>query len=332
MGTAGTNNNRSSYNSQQRQQSTSTQVATTPLDYTALAWGEFTADDMITVRETVGKDCNESQFKLFLGIAKAAGANPLTGEIHPSVMGGKLTVQYGIDLYVRKAKEAPGYDGYETQMIHEKDEFEAEQVEDGEGRQYMKVVKHKILGFPRGNIVGGYFTVYKKGLAPFTVLMDAAEVEHYKRSEKGMQKTMWTNFFADMFKKQMGKRAFKAVFGLQFPDDGEEVPASAGTMSESYQRPEPMDITPEEEQEQYNGPEPEIVDPGGSNQQPEHDDTEEIRKQMFAKFLQLGIKTETRIQDYLDSKELKINKGSRSSYLDVIEALDQDIADQNMEI
>lgn len=209
--------------------------------YQGLAFGDLTEQDIITIRETVGKDCNESQFKLFMAISKSAGANPILNEIYPAVRGGQLTVQFGIDFYVRKAKETEGYLGYDVQLVHENDAFKMHQEKDEDGRYFIVIDEHS-FGFPRGRVIGGYAFAYKEGLKPFSVIMEVDEVEHYKKSNIGMQKSMWNNNFNDMFKKHMTRRALKAAFGLNF-DDGQ---AQTDEIN-NYEPRQRVDITPNQE-------------------------------------------------------------------------------------
>ncbi|MDN4525355.1 RecT family recombinase [Fictibacillus fluitans] len=204
----------------------------------SLVYGDLTEQDVVTVRETIGKDCNESQFKLFMSICKSSGANPILNEIYPAVRGGQLTVQFGIDFYVRKAKEHESYLGYDVQLVHENDEFKMHQEKGDDGRYFMVIDDHS-FGFPRGRVVGGYAIAYREGLKPFTVIMETDEVEHYKKSNIGMQKTMWTNNFNDMFKKHMTRRALKGAFDLKFEEDGVQAETAP-----SYEPGQRKDITP----------------------------------------------------------------------------------------
>jgi recombination protein RecT len=256
-----------------------------------MPFGELTEQDIVTVRETIAKDCNESQFRLFMGIAKSSGANPLLQEIHPSVFQGKLTVQFGIDFHVRKAKETEGYQGYDVQLVHDNDTFKMHQERAEDGRYYAVIDEHS-WGFPRGKVVGGYAIAYKEGYAPFTVVMDVEEVEHFKRSDIGMQKRMWTNFFNDMFKKHMTRRALKAAFGLRF-DDVEP----ADSAPEPYEPQPRRDITSE------------VKVTERKNQQPPPDDDEETKQQkqmqqaraeMKKKFEQLGIADPAEMAAYIE--------------------------------
>ncbi len=275
--------------------------------YQGMEFGELTPQDIVTVRETIGKDCNESQFKLFMSIAKNAGANPILNEIYPAVRGGQLTVQFGIDFYVRKAIETEGYQGYDVQLVHENDEFKMHQEKDEDGRYYMVIDEHS-FGFPRGKVIGGYAFAYKDGMKPFSVIMEVDEVEHFKRSNIGMQKTMWTNFFNDMFKKHMVRRALKAAFNLNFDD--EEISDSKGSDGiPEYQPQQRKDITPQ--QEVIDQPKQTI------NQDPQ---LEAAKAEMQEKFKRLGITGKKAKQDYI--KEHAPNIGEHPTYQELIGLLD----------
>lgn len=247
----------------------------------------FNPEDIQTIRETIAKDCNESQFKLFMAIAQNANANPILNEIFPSVFGGKLTVQFGIDFYVRKAKEAEGFLGYDVQLVHENDEIKMHQERDEDGRYYIVIDDHS-FGFPRGKVIAGYAIAYKEGFKPFSVIMEVDEVEHYKRSNIGMQKTMWTNNFNDMFKKHMVRRALKAAFGLNF-DDG-QVENQADNGIPEYQPLPRTDVTPSQK----------IIDAPKQPEQPQEDPQITAAKaDMKAKFKKIGITTKKAMQDYI---------------------------------
>jgi len=256
--------------------------------YQSFAFGELTETDVVTIRETIGKDCNESQFKLFMSIAKAAGANPVMNEIYPTVRQNQLTVQFGVDYFVRKAKETEGYQGYDVQLVHENDDFKMHQEKDEDGRYYVVIDEHS-WGFPRGKVIGGYAIAYKTGFKPFTVVMEVEEVEHFRRSNIGMQKTMWTNYFNDMFKKHMTRRALKAAFNLNF-DDEEQIENKGGVTVEDYKERERKDITPTQE----------VIDTSKQEEPKKLTPTEKARAEMNAKFKKLGIVGKDAIAAYIE--------------------------------
>lgn len=270
-----------------------------------LPFGELTEDDIVTVRETIAKDCNDTQFRLFMGIAKASGANPILQEIHPSVFQGKLTVQFGIDFHVRKAKETEGYLGYDVQLVHENDSFKMHQEKAEDGR-YFAVIDEHSWGFPRGKVIGGYALAYKEGFAPFTVVMDVEEVDHLRKSNIGMQKTMWTNYFNDMLKKHMVKRVLKAAYGLRF-DDMEPTESV-----EPYEPPQRKDITAEVDAA-TSGSDPfkgameygQKKFAGSSSENDGTDETEAINKakaDMVSKFKVLGISGKAKREEYINER------------------------------
>jgi recombination protein RecT len=276
--------------------------------YQGLAYGELTVQDITTVRATIAKDCNEEQFKLFMSIAKASGANPIMNEIYPTVRQGQLTVQFGIDFFVRKAKESDGYQGYDVQLVHENDEFQMHQEKDEDGRYYVVIDKHS-WGFPRGRVVGGYAIAYREGYKPFTVVMEVEEVEHFKRSNIGMQKTMWTNYFNDMFKKHMVRRALKAAFELNFEDE-EVVNGGDGIPEYQTQR---KDVTPQ----------PDVIDAPETNEDGEGTKIKKIRAEISAKFKTLGISKEEQ-KAYME-QHVPNFQGTLSDYVGLSELLDMHI-------
>ncbi|MDF9844184.1 MULTISPECIES: recombinase RecT [unclassified Paenibacillus] len=292
--------------------------------YESYLFGGLTSDDIKTVHETIAKDCTEAQFKLFMGVAKAADANPLIGEIHPTVYQGKLTWQFAVDYHVRKAKEMDGYRGYDVQIVHANDDFQYHQERAEDGRYYIAIDKH-IGGFPTGAPIGGYAIAYKEGFMPFTVLMDVEEVDHFKKSAIGMQKTMWTNNFKDMFKKHMVKRAMKAAFGLRFDDNDGAEPTPG------YDPYERADVTPT-----TSATDPEVINPGGTGTDSsgdsgptEADRLKQARTDMKLKFQQLGITSNEEMAAYIEKKaKPKGDKPTLKELTGLLKIMDLDIAEK----
>lgn len=286
--------------------------------YQGMTFGELTPQDVTTIRETIGKDCNESQFKLFMSIAKASGANPVMNEIYPAVRAGQLTVQFGVDFFVRKSKESDGYLGYDVQTVHENDKFQMHQEQAEDGRYYAVIDEHS-WGFPRGRVIGGYALAYREGFKPFTVVMEVDEVEHFKKSNIGMQKTMWTNYFNDMFKKHMVRRALKAAFDLNFDDD-QPVEQTANNIPEY--RLAPKDITPKQE----------VIDQP-QQQQEQNSESDYLRDEINAKFKQLGITSNKAASEWLQKHAPNVNPktATNAEMVGLIELLDMNIEMMNVQ-
>jgi recombination protein RecT len=276
--------------------------------YQSTVFGDLTPEDVKTVHETIATGTNESQFRLFMGIAKASGANPLLGEIHASVFQGKLTTQFGVDFYVRKAKETEGYRGYDVQLVHDNDSFKMHQARAEDGRYYIMIDEHS-FGFPRGKVIGGYAFAYREGFEPFSIIMDIAEVEHYQRSQIGMQKRMWTDQLPDMFKKHMVKRVLKAAFGLTFENEERDAIQSTPSVDnvDSYQR---QDITPPDApQAPQSGEKGKTVGNVKNvqdaviteSQEPTQAEKDAVKRMIGKNFDMLGISEATDIQAYIAS-------------------------------
>lgn len=283
--------------------------------YQGMVFGELNPQDITTIRETIGKDCNEPQFKLFMSIAKSSGANPLLNEIYPAVRGGQLTIQFGYDFYVRKAKESDGYLGYDVQLVHENDEVKVSRKTDEQGRSFMVVSDHNMT-FPRGKVIAAYAIAFREEVTPFTVFMERDEVLHFEKSNIGMQKTMWSNYFGDMFKKHVLRRALKGQFGLEFDDQ-----------TVSRDAPEPprvrKDITPNQN----------VIESKTEQTEPEASPADDIRAEINNKFKQLGITTKEQVGEYLqkNAPQLDPATASEAELVGLIELLDMNIDMQSVQ-
>lgn len=293
--------------------------------YQGLSFGELRPQDITTIRETIAKDCNESQFNLFMSVAKSSGANPLLNEIYPTVRQGQLTIQFGYDFYIRKAKESDGYLGYDVQLVHENDEVIVERKTDPDGRSYMVIKDHKIT-FPRGKVIAAYAIAFREGVTPFTVFMEVEEVEHLRKSNIGMQKTMWNNYFGDMFKKHVLKRALKGQFGLEFDDQTID-------QDNSYEPRQRKDITPSQNVIEVSEHEEPQSEPEQSENEPVEDEETQIKKaraEMKKKFKQLGITDKEEMTKYIQEHcEIKGDKPTLAELKGLLKIMDMHIEEMN---
>ena len=175
--------------------------------------GEFTRAEVATLQSTIAQGTTREQFNLFMQTCVNSGLNPFMNHIYPIVYGGKMTLQVSVEGVLHLARQNPEFEGVESQLVCEKDEFKVERI-DGE----MKITSHS-FGFPRGRVVGAYAIARRKGKKDVVILMEASEVEHLT---KGRNKHMWTTYYNDMFRKHVMKRAVKEQFGIEL---GEEAPA-----------------------------------------------------------------------------------------------------------
>lgn len=204
--------------------------------------GNWTQEDLQTMKETLTVNASDSQFQLFLRTAHASGLNPFLNHIYGIVYQGKMSLQIGIEGISYLAKQHKDYEGWDAQTVCANDEFKARRVKDEHGRDNWEITTHEI-GFPRGNIIGCYAIAYRKDFRPFTVLIDWEEVEHFQKSSIPNQQTMWKKYTADMFKKHCGKRALKGQFGIDINEDDVVNSEPSINNMDSYNR---VDVTPTE--------------------------------------------------------------------------------------
>ncbi len=293
-----------------------------PKNQTAIqAIGGFSAEDVQIMHQMFGADLTPEQFRFFVRAADAMGLNPFYGHCNPVVYKGKLSIQIQVEGYVYKGRQVEGYQGHDVQLVHENDEFKARKIKDENGRDVWEIVTHEV-GFPRGKIIGGYAIAYREGFRPFVVLMDVEEVEHMK---KGFNAHMWSGgFFPDMFKKHMLKRAYKGQFGIDLNDDDFERMQAGGIDSITSYQPERKDIT-----EEVNAAAAEQQEP--PKQDPEAADAkyDELRKQMNAKFKELGISGKEAKAAYIAEKGVvKGETPTLQELTKLIKLMDIDIANR----
>lgn len=201
------------------------------------AIGEFSPADIETMRHTLAKDANPEQFALFIRTAAASGLNPFLNHIYCIVYGGKLSIQISVEGIVYLAKRVEGYQGIDTQLVHDNDVFKARKTKDEDGRDVWEIVDHEIQ-FPRGKVIGCYSIAYRAGFRPVTEFMEVDEVQHHLT---GNNSGNWKKYFNDFFKKTVTKRAAKRQFGIEVSED--EAPANGPELPQ--QQGERRDITPD---------------------------------------------------------------------------------------
>lgn len=196
--------------------------------------GNFTQNELDTLKQTIAKGTSDEQFSLFVQTCVNSGLNPFLQHIHCIVYNGKdgpvMSIQVAVEGILYLARKTDGYKGVDSQLVHENDEFKFNASK--------KEIIHEI-GFPRGKVIGGYAVAKREGFDDVIVLMEASEVEHMK---KGRNSSMWNQWFSDMFKKHIIKRAAKLQYGIEIAED-EPVTNSASDEVENY-RGERVDITP----------------------------------------------------------------------------------------
>ncbi|SPT95585.1 Recombinational DNA repair protein (RecE pathway) [Lysinibacillus capsici] len=255
------------------------------------------------IRNSIAPTANDQEFLLFAHKAASYGLDPFKNEIFFIKYGSQARIQFAAEAYLSKAREQEGFIPPDTQMVHENDEFK---IAMNKETKQMEVVQHEI-GFPRGKIIGAYSVAYREGYPPVTVIMDIDEVAHMFT---GQNKDNWNKWTSDMFGKHVQQRALKKQYGLSF----EDVTISQNDVPQPTTQTR-RDITPT--QEQIEAP----------IEQPVLTRSEELLKEVKAKFKQLGITTKKAMQEYLDKNAPGIDPttATESELVGLIELLNMNI-------
>ncbi|OIK13561.1 RecT protein [Bacillus sp. MUM 116] len=272
--------------------------------------GTFSQAELDTLKQTIAKGTTNEQFALFVQTCANSRLNPFLNHIHCIVYNGKegatMSLQIAVEGILYLARKTDGYKGIECQLIHENDEFKFDAKS--------KEVDHQI-GFPRGNVIGGYAIAKREGFDDVVVLMESNEVDHMLKGRNGH---MWRDWFNDMFKKHIMKRAAKLQYGIEIAED-ETVSSGPSVDNIPEYKPQPRkDITPNQD----------VID--APPQQPKQDDEaaklKAARSEVSKKFKKLGIVKEDQTE-YVE-KHVPGFKGTLSDFIGLSQLLDLNIEAQ----
>lgn len=254
------------------------------------AIGNFSAEDLKTIKETIARGATDPQFNLFVRTAAAAGLNPFLNQIYCIVYNGKngpqMSIQISVEGIVSLGKKHPEYKGFIAAEVKENDEFKAN-YQKGE-------VEHEITTMQRGQTVGAYCIAYREGAPNVLVIVTKDQVEHHL---KGRNPDMWRDYFDDMITKHAIKRAFKRQYGVEISEDNH--PAQNSVENIPAYEPTRKDIT-QEVGAAATSHEPKLEQ--SKQQEPETEDEKiiELRDEMKKKFVKLGITGREEMESYLD--------------------------------
>jgi recombination protein RecT len=277
------------------------------------AIGEFTKEDLQTLKETLAVGTTDAQFNLFIRTAVASGLNPFLNHIFAIVYQGKMSLQISVEGITYLAKKVEGYEGIDPQVVCENDVFRAYRDKNSEW-----IIDQHEVTFPRGKIIAAYAIAYRNGFKPFTVLIDISEVEHFFTSSIPAQATMWKKYTADMFKKYVSKRAAKGQFGIDVSEDD----APISSLDQGYE-PQRRDITQEAQEAAQER----------KHQEPDAEDditkTKKARAEMKKKFALLGITDPAKMQSYItDNSKIDGDKPTLTELQGLLKTMDMHIAEK----
>jgi recombination protein RecT len=298
--------------------------------------GNWTNEDIQTMKETLAVGTNDSQFQLFLRTAHASGLNPFLNHIYAITYQGKMSLQIGIEGIAYLAKQKEGFQGYDAQVVYEHETFKATREKDGTWN-----IVHEMDGFgpSEPKILGAYAIAYREGFKPYTVIMSFAEVEHFQKSNIPNQQTMWKRYTADMFKKHVLKRALKGQFGIDINEDDAINSDPSVNNVEPYQRkditeevtetPAQRSTTPAQtrnEQPKANAPQTQQDAP-----QAAQDSLEGFRELLSQKFQELGLNQEQSVE-FIKANVPNLKQGQKLTVPQIkalIKVIDMEIEQRN---
>lgn len=128
----------------------------------------WTPEQRDLVKRTVAKDATDDELAMFLHVAATTGLDPLQKQIHFTKMGGRIAFIADVNgLQARAAREAD-YEGIDHAVVYEKDDFLFDQ-------KAGEVLKHVNNPFLKGDPVGAWAIVHRKGMRPFVSCVRFAE-------------------------------------------------------------------------------------------------------------------------------------------------------------
>lgn len=240
----------------------------------------FSQTELDTLKQTIARGTTNEQFALFVQTCANSGLNPFLNHIHCIVYdsqknGPTMSLQIAVEGILYLARKTEGYKGIDCQLIHENDEFKF--------NAKTKEIDHEI-GFPRGKVIGGYAVAKRDGFEDLVVLMETNEVEHMLKGRNGH---MWKDWFNDMFKKHIMKRAAKLQYGIEIAEEDNQVGSVSDNIPE-YKPQERRDVTPQQA----------VIDAPTKPQKPEPTPEDKVRSDIKKKLKKLGIVTKEAIADY----------------------------------
>lgn len=244
----------------------------------------WTQEQIELIKRTVAKGTTNDELKMFMYIAQKYDLDPFVKEIW-CIKRAKKRPDGGYDYanapaiimtsrdgYLKVAQRTPEYEGLNSGVVREGDEFEFLASEG--------TVKHR-FGTKRGKILGAWAIAYRKGRKPVACFVDFNEYNDPSSAT-------WQKYPSAMIQKVAEAFVLKRQFGIsglvtreEMSMDAEEAPAAipSTTATVPDEEPEPVieadfKLAPEPE------PEPQAAEEAPPMREPGEDDDEERQEPM----------------------------------------------------
>lgn len=156
----------------------------------------YTPEEIETIKNTVAKGANDSELAMFLHICKTYGLDPFLKEIYYSAQ--MKTMITSRDGYLKAAQRDPLFDGIQSMAVCENDEFGIDAANN--------TVTHTFAKGDRGQVIGAWAMVFKKGMRPVIAYADYNE---YNKNNP-----IWKTYKSAMCCKVAEVFALKRQFGI----------------------------------------------------------------------------------------------------------------------
>lgn len=184
--------------------SKNTSLATTQPAAALVNWND--KETQMQIREAYGKNLNEGEWKLFMGLGMATGLNPFLREIWAVKYGSNpASVFVGRDGYRRSAQAHQEYEYHYAMAVYANDDFS---IKSG-------VVEHDFNPADRGELVGAYCIVKRKSASREAITW--VSLSEYKQNFG-----VWTTKPATMIIKVAEAQGLRASFQELFAGTYEE--------------------------------------------------------------------------------------------------------------
>lgn len=195
----------------------STELAATP-SAALVDWSD--KETLLQIRESYGKNLNDGEWKLFMGLGMATKLNPFLREIWAVKYGNNpASVFVGRDGYRRSAQAHPEYEYHYAMAVYANDGFS---LRNGQ-------VEHEFSGGDRGALIGAYCVVKRKSASK-------EAVTYVTLSEYVQKFGVWTTKPATMIVKVAEAQGLRASFQELFAGTYEE---SENWKDDAVERPMP---------------------------------------------------------------------------------------------
>lgn len=259
--------------------------------------GDFGVNELMTMKETIGKDLSIPQFNLFMYQSNRMGLDPSLKHVFPIMYGGKMDFRISYEGLKALAQKSDGYQGVYSQVVceNEIDDFEAILNDEGEITGF----KHKPK-FPRGKVLGAFAIAKREGRANQVIFMDVSEVQKWMKKNGNFWKQDNGDVDPDMFKKHVSTRAIKAQYDIaDVVVEGLESNTTGASDDLPEYKPERKDITPN----------PNVIDPPKEPEEPKQDDKiKQARTAMTKVLKELGVSGKKATAEYLAEKNINLPK------------------------